>query len=108
MLEFLNIPGVMPTLIAALTWVGHKVIGKRADARAGKVASAIGEASMRMAQQAIEAPPERTKDQMIIAFKGTVAICLAKIGLTERDRAPYQSAIDHAIAAAVTRWMERG
>jgi threonine/homoserine efflux transporter RhtA len=108
MWDFLNLPGVMPTLIAALTWAGHKLLGKRADTKAGKVASAIAEASARMLQQAIEAPPNRTKDQMIIAFKGTVAICLAKIGVTERDREPYQAMIDHAIAVAVTRWMERG
>ncbi|MGH7179911.1 MAG: hypothetical protein ACREJC_21220, partial [Tepidisphaeraceae bacterium] len=50
--------------------------------------------------------PDMTPEKLIIALKGITAIQLAKVGITEADRKPYQPYVDAVISAAVTKWLE--
>lgn len=88
-------------------WLVNKVLGKRADSKAGKVAAALATASAEMLQLAITAPSDMTASRLMTQYKGVVAVQLAKIGIYEKDRAPFQPLIDAAISAAVTEWVKR-
>jgi hypothetical protein len=97
-------PVVFSTLLGGATWLVNKILGRRADTKAAKVGTAIGTASALMLQYTLT-EKDKTPEQVIIAFKGIVAIELAKVGVYEKDRAPYQFLIDIAIAKAVTHWV---
>ncbi len=92
--------------IAGLSWLAGKIWGKRKDSKLAKVTTALATASALMSQYALAAPSSAPAAGMITAFKGIAAIQLAKVGVTEAQRAPYQPLIDRAISAAVLRWVE--
>ena len=102
----LNNPFVQAYLVAGVGWVANKVLGKRANTKLGKATTALATSAAQMAQFALT-EPGRTAAEMIVAFKGIVAIQFGKVGFTEADRKPYQPAIDAAIAKAVKEWIER-
>lgn len=89
----------------ALGWLGLKLHGVRASSRLGKATAAIGEAAAIMAQLALTAPTDMTAPRLITECKGVVAVALAKVGIYEADRAPFQPLIDRAIAEAVEQWI---
>jgi hypothetical protein len=104
MWKLLTDPVVFSTLLGGVTWLANKVLGKRADTKAAKVTTALGTASALMFQYAVT-EKDKTPEAVITAFKGIVAIQLAKVGVFEKDRAPYQFLIDAAIAKAVQQWV---
>jgi hypothetical protein len=104
--DLLNMTGVVPTLIAAGTWLAHKIIGTKSDDKKAKVAHALVEAGARILQFSLESSRPMSKAEKITAAKGIVAICLAPI-VNESERAKYQPMIDAAIATAVSAWMAR-
>lgn len=97
-------PIVFSTLLGGATWLTNRLLGRRADSKAARVTTAIATSSALMAQYAATTS-ELTPEKLIIACKGIVAIQLAKVGVYERDRAPYQHLIDAAIAKAVSHWV---
>ena len=104
MLELLTSPVVFSTLLGGATWLVNKVLGKKADTKLAKVTTALGTASALMWQFAVT-EKDRTPEAVITAFKGIVAIQLAKVGVYEKDVGPYQYLIDAAIAKAVQQWV---
>lgn len=104
MLDLLTNPIVFSTLLGGATWLAKKALGKKADTKAAKVGVSIGTASALMLQYTLT-ERDKTPEQVIIAFKAIVAVELAKVGVFEKDRAPYQFLIDAAIAKAVTHWV---
>ncbi len=105
MFELLSLPGVMPTLIGGLTWLVNKALGRRADTKLGKATAALAAAVAQMTQVALT-EPGKTAKEMIVVFKGIVAIRFAAAGFDEKQRAPYQPLIDAAIAKAVEQWVK--
>jgi hypothetical protein len=91
--------------VGGLSWLVHRAFGKRADSKAANLTAALATASALMAQYCLT-EPSKTPEQAIAAFKGIVAVQLAKAGIYEADRAKYQVLIDVAISAAVTQWVK--
>jgi hypothetical protein len=90
-------------LIAFGSWAGGKLWALIKGRSSGKVATAIQTAT-ELGRQIVLSRATMTPEQTIAALKGTFAIQLARAGIYERDRAPYQAAIDRAISALVTEW----
>lgn len=98
-------PVVFSTLVGGATWLANKILGKRADTKAAKVTTALATSAALMTQYAFT-EKDKTPAEVISAFKGIVAIQLAKVGVFEKGRAPYQFLIDAAIAKAVEQWVK--
>jgi hypothetical protein len=96
-------PFVFSTLLGGATWLANKLLGKRANTKAAKVATAIATASA-LCTQYVLTEKNKTAEEVIRACKGHFAIQLAKSGVYEIG--PYQHLIDVAISAAVTKWVE--
>ncbi len=105
MLKLLTDPLVFSTLLGGATWLANKVFGKKAETKAAKVAAAIATSSALMVQLVYTAPSSMTVERLILQCKGVVAIQLAKVGITESNRAPYQPLIDRAIAEAIAKFV---
>ncbi len=102
----LNNPFVQGIIVGGAGWLANKIMGKRADTKAGKATAALAAAVAQMGQIILTEPNKSAKD-MIAAFKGIVAIRFGAAGFTEVQRKPYQPMIDAAIAKAVKEWVER-
>lgn len=98
-------PEVQAVLIFGVGWLAKKVIGKRADSRMGRAVTALAISAEQMLQYALT-EPGKTPSEVLVAFKGIVAIQFAKVGLYEADRILYQPLIDAAISKAVTSWVK--
>ncbi len=98
-------PEVQAVLVGGFLWLVNKVMGKRADTKAGKVATALTTSAAIMAQMAMS-EPGKTEKEMQAAFKGVVAIQFGKAGFTEAQRAKYQGVIDLAIAKGIELWVK--
>lgn len=101
----LSNPEVQAVAVGGFLWLVNKVLGKRADTKAGKVATALSTSAAIMAQMAMS-EPAKTEKEMLVAFKGVVAIQFAKVGFSEAQRAPYQGVIDLAIAEGIKLWVK--
>lgn len=101
----LNNPFVQGILVGGAGWLVNKVLGKRADTKAGKVTAALATSSAIIAQLALT-EPHKTPAEFIVMAKGVVAVQLAKVGLTDADRTKYQPLIDAAIAQGVALWVK--
>lgn len=99
-------PYVQGVLVAGGSWVGAKVVKLFGDSKAGKLASTLATAVGLMTQYALTEGADKTAAQMVIAFKGIVAITFAKAGYTEKQRLAFQVVIDVAINKAVTEWVK--
>ncbi len=93
------------SLLGGAVWLGNKVFGKRADTKAAKIAAVLATSSALMAQLVYTAPSSMTVERLILQCKGVVAIQLAKVGIHESDRAPYQPLINRAITEAITKFV---
>ncbi len=98
-------PYIQTVLVTGAGWLVNKIIGKKADTKAGKVTTALTTSAAIMAQMAMS-EPTKTEKEMLAAFKGVVAIQFAKAGFTDAQRAPYQGLIDGAIAEGVKQWVK--
>lgn len=101
----LNNPFVQGVLVGGVGWLANKVMGKRANTKAGKVTAALATSAAIMTQFALT-EAGKTPKEMLVAFHGVVAIQFAKVGIYEKDLAPYQPLIDMAIAKAITEWVK--
>jgi hypothetical protein len=101
----LNNPFVQTLIVGGAGWLANKIMGKRADTKAGKATAALAAAVAQMAQVALTEPGKSAKE-MVSAFKGIVAIRFGAAGFDEKARAPYQPLIDAAIAKAVEQWVK--
>lgn len=99
-------PYVQGILVAGGAWVGGKVVKAFGDSKAGKFSATILTAGGLMTQFALTESTGKTAAQMVVAFKGIVAITFAKAGYTEAQRLTFQVPIDLAINKAVTEWVE--
>lgn len=97
---------VQGILVGGVLWATNKVAGLFGASRAGKLASTLTTAAGLMTQYALTESAGKTAAQMVIAFKGIVAITFAKAGYTEKQRQTFQIAIDLAINKAVTEWVK--
>lgn len=98
-------PFIQTFLVGGASWLVKKALGKRADTKAGKVATALATSATIMTQMALT-EPTKTEKEMVAAFKGVIAIQFANAGFTEEQRKPYQGLIDLAIAKAVEQWVK--
>ncbi len=98
-------PWIQTLLVGWAGWAAKKAFGKRADAKAAKVATALATSAAIMAQMAMS-EPGKTEKEMLVAFKGVTAIQFAKAGFTEAQREPYQGPIDLAIAKGIELWVK--
>lgn len=105
MWKLLTDPVVFSTLLGGATWLANKVLGKKASTKAAKVSAAIATATAIGLQMTLTARPETTVESIIVQLKGLFAIQLAKAGIYEKDRAPYQLLIDKAISELVLRFI---
>jgi hypothetical protein len=96
---------IVSAALGGISWLAGKLWGKRKDSTLARVTTALATSSALMAQYALTMP-QAPVASIITAFKGIVAIQLGKVGITERNRAPFQYLIDRAISAAVLRWVE--
>lgn len=102
--SLLNNPFVQTLVVGGVGWLVNKVMGKRADTKAGKVTAALATASAIMVQLALT-EQSKTPAEIVTMFKGVVAVQLAKVGISEAERAKYQPLIDVAISEGVTLWV---
>lgn len=105
MLDLLTNPIVFSTIISGVTWLGHKLLGKRADTKAAKVAATLAQCSAECLQLTLTAGPDMTVARLIIQCKAIFAIRLAQVQVYEKDRAPYQPLIDKAISEIVLQFI---
>lgn len=97
---------VVTVATGVLSWLGHKIWSAISSSKQNKILSALKTAGHEAKQLVLAADPDMTAERMIIQLKGVFAIQLAKVGVTEAQRAPYQHLINEGIAAAVTEWMQ--
>lgn len=106
LLSLLKNPIVTGLITEGIEWGIGKIHGAKATSLPARATAALGEAAAIMTQFAITEPAETTAEQMILKFKGIVAITFAKAKIYESDRVLFQPLIDRAIAEAVTQWMK--